>query len=245
MALKEKDFIQIEYTATSDGKVFDTTDADVAKKNNILSDEAKYGPMGICLGKGYVLLGLDQKLIGKDLGRHTITLTPEEAFGKKDAGFVQMIPLNRFREHGFLPQVGLQINVDDRLGTVRAISGGRVIVDFNHPLAGHTVTYEVTIKKLITDAGEKVRAFLDFVGLRSVRSEVKDGVATLSAPKPIPAEVQKEFKKQLVEECGVKDVVFEHKEPAKDSHAHHDHGAHAHDHTEKKMTPKPPAPKGQ
>lgn len=215
MTLKEKDFIEIEYTASlEDGTVIDTTDEKLAKEKEIYSTESHYGTLTICLGRHYILQGLDAQLIGKDLGKHAFTLNPEQAFGKKDTKLVQLIPLNKFKKHGFMPQVGMQINVDNHVGTVRAISGGRVIMDFNHPLAGRDIHYDVNVIKVVTDTAAKIRALLYFLGLRRVKVKVENDTVTLDLEKEVPEQVQKELEKQIADECGIKNVVF--KIPAKE-----------------------------
>ncbi|MCX6821373.1 MAG: DUF3211 family protein [Candidatus Aenigmarchaeota archaeon] len=47
-------------------------------------------------------------------------------------------------------------------GRVLSVAGGRVRVDFNHPLAGKMIEYEVEIKNQITDMKEKIDAILNF-----------------------------------------------------------------------------------
>ena len=43
------------------------------------------GPVVICIGQNHVVKGLDQAIEGKEPGKHTIELSAENAFGKKDA----------------------------------------------------------------------------------------------------------------------------------------------------------------
>ena len=98
----------------ADGAVFDTTDKEVAKKEGIASNKAEYGPMLVCVGQGHVLKGLDDALIGKEIDKaFTITLQPEEAFGKKSAKLVRLIPLRKFKEHDITPFPGLQVDIDN------------------------------------------------------------------------------------------------------------------------------------
>jgi peptidylprolyl isomerase len=68
---------------------------------------------------------------------------------------MRLVPLRRFREQG-VPSPGAQIELDGRAATVRAVGAGRVQVDYNHPLAGRTLIYEVSIEKVVEDDTEKV-----------------------------------------------------------------------------------------
>jgi peptidylprolyl isomerase len=68
---------------------------------------------------------------------------------------MRLVPLRRFREQG-IPSPGARIELDGRPATVRAVGAGRVQVDYNHPLAGRTLIYEVSIEKVVEDDNEKV-----------------------------------------------------------------------------------------
>ena len=54
----------------------------------------------------------------------------------------------------------MQINAENMMGVVRSVSGGRIFVDFNHPLAGRDLIFEVKIKRILEDAKEKVENLL-------------------------------------------------------------------------------------
>ncbi|HME87283.1 MAG TPA: peptidylprolyl isomerase, partial [Candidatus Nanoarchaeia archaeon] len=136
--IEKGNFVELEYTGTIMGEniVFDTTSIDVAKKNGIFNPHAKYGPATVCIGAGQLLPGLDADIIGKEIGKdYAITLKPTQAFGDKDPELLNLIPLESFDDAKQL-EAGMQVQVDDKIGTIQSISGGRVVVDFNHPLSG-------------------------------------------------------------------------------------------------------------
>lgn len=54
----------------------------------------------------------------------------------------------------------MQIEVDNKPAVVRAVGGGRVQVDFNPPLAGKTLVYNVIVKSILTDDLEKTKALI-------------------------------------------------------------------------------------
>ena len=161
--VKENDFIQLDFTGRvkDGGYIFDTTSEKVAKDNGLYNPEVNYGPITVCVGKGLVLKGLDKALIGKDLGFDgTLEVTPEDAFGKKDPKMLKLIPSSKFKSNGVNPQPGLQVNVDGTLGFIKTVTGGRTIVDFNHPLAGKELEYDVLIKNKVDDVQEQVESLL-------------------------------------------------------------------------------------
>jgi len=68
--VSKKDFIEIEYTGKikEDNTIFDTTDEDIAKENN-LETHSGYEPIIICVGEEQLLKGIDGNLEGNDIGK--------------------------------------------------------------------------------------------------------------------------------------------------------------------------------
>ncbi len=172
MPLKEKDFIEIEFTGkVKDGEVFDS---------NIKKDLAKINPDTIpkpfvfCLGQNMFLKGIDNFLIGKDVGEYKIELQPEDAFGNRDSKLVQMIPMKVFREQKINPVQRLMFNFDGRMAKILTVSGGRVMVDFNNPVAGKTVLYDLKVLRKINNLNEKIKAFNEFLFRKDFKFEIKN-----------------------------------------------------------------------
>jgi len=164
MSLLEKnDFVQIEYTGRlkDSNQVFDTTSREVAQNEKIFNQKITYGPIIICVGQGQVLQGIDKNLIGKtENSNFTVELEAIDAFGKKDAKLVKLIPSNIFKKQRIMPFVGLEVEIDRQHGVIRSVSGGRILVDFNHPLSGRDLKYEVKIHKKIVDREQKLKSLL-------------------------------------------------------------------------------------
>jgi FKBP-type peptidyl-prolyl cis-trans isomerase SlyD len=161
MKTKKGDFVEIKFVGRlEDNTIFDLNDKELAKKENIQAHI--HDKTIICLGFKDVVQGLDDFLIDKEENKKLeITIQPELGFGKRDAKYFSMIPLNKFKDQKFAPMPGLRIEVDGTPGTIKSVSGGRVLVDFNHPLAGHTLKYEVTIQRIVSDLKEKVSSLLE------------------------------------------------------------------------------------
>jgi FKBP-type peptidyl-prolyl cis-trans isomerase SlyD len=161
--IKEKDFVEVEYTARvlSDNSIFDTTDEKIAKKNNIHNPHMKYGALGICIGEGALVKGLENALVGKEIGKeHTIELSAKDAFGKKSTDLLKIIPSSVFAREKIRPIPGLQVSVDGETGVVKTVAAGRIIVDFNPLLAGKDVVYKIKVNKLIVDDAEKIKYYI-------------------------------------------------------------------------------------
>jgi len=211
MAVKQGDFIEIEYTGRlkDDNAVFDTTIEQTAKDNDIHNPNAEYSPVIICLGEGQIVPGLDKALQGKDTGKHKIELPAEKAFGKKDAKLIQMVPLRKFTEHKIKPFPGLQINIDNAMGTVKTVSSGRVLVDFNHPLSGKDLVYEIEIKRVVTDKKEQVDSLLKLLlGIKDAKTKIKDNKAEIELKAKLPPPMEEELKKKIKELVKLDDAEF-------------------------------------
>jgi FKBP-type peptidyl-prolyl cis-trans isomerase 2 len=113
------------------------------------------------------LKGVDDFFIGKDIEKipsdFKVELSPENAFGKRNPKSVQLMPIKVFHQHNLNPVPGIPFNFDGKFGKVLSVSGGRVIVDFNSPLAGKEVIYEIKVLRQITDLEEKIKSFLNFL----------------------------------------------------------------------------------
>ncbi len=210
--IKKGDFVEVEYTGTvkEDNIVFDTTDEKIAKENDIHSPKMEYGPIVVCLGEGQLLKGLEEEIEGNETGKeYTVELTPEKAFGKKDAKLIKMIPHSVFRKQNIQAQPGLQVNIDGMLGVIRNVGGGRCLVDFNHPLSGKELIYKIKINKIITDDKLKIESYLKLSLNIKVDADVKDKTAKLKLKVEIPKEVQAKIKEQLLKVItSVKKIEF-------------------------------------
>lgn len=197
--IKNHDFVEIEYTGRikEDGRIFDTTKEKIAKENGFYDKNADYSPLVICIGESSILKGLEEQMIGKETGReYTFEIGHENAFGKRDARLIQLIPLSRFRQQSIQPVPGLQLNIDGLFGIVKTVSGGRCLVDFNHPLAGKDMVYDVRINKIVDDSKEKLNSLLKtHLNVKDAEIELRDESAYISSKHEIPKQAQEEFKK--------------------------------------------------
>jgi FKBP-type peptidyl-prolyl cis-trans isomerase 2 len=199
MTLKKHDFVEVEYTGRlEDNTVFDTTDEKTAKEAGITRESSKFGPAIICLGENHILKAIDEKIMEKGLGSFKIELQPENAFGKKNAKLLRLIPMKVFHKEKIAPFPGLEVNIDNAYGLVRTVSGGRVIVDFNHPLSGKTVKYEVKVNKVIETPLEKAKAvFKNELNIQDTKLEMEGD--KLIIDEKMPEQVVEPLKKRITE----------------------------------------------
>jgi FKBP-type peptidyl-prolyl cis-trans isomerase SlyD len=181
MAIQDGDFIKLSYSGSVNGNIFDTTDAEEAKSAGIHSPDAIYGPVTICVGQKHVILGLDEELVGKEAGATgDVIVTPEKAFGEHDPKRVKSFPKNQFKEK---PVRGMPVKMEEMgEGTVVDVIGAKVIVDFNPPLAGQTLSYHYTIDEIVTDPLEEIKGLVRLYAGREMEIAIRDGSVTITLP---------------------------------------------------------------
>ena len=144
--------------------------------------------------------GIDDALIGKGPGQFKVELKPENAFGNKDAKLIQLIPTNKFRQQKIQPMPGLQVNIDGVFGIIKTVSGGRTLVDFNHPLAGKELVYDVKINRMVDDNGEKIKAFLKLAfGIKDCEVKIEEGDAKVTVKNELSQKMKNEISKKITE----------------------------------------------
>jgi len=203
MPIQEKDFIELEYTGKlkEENIIFDTTDEKTAKDNDLYQENAEYAPIVICVGQSQIISGLDKELIGKEINKpYTIEVKAEDAYGKKNAKLIQLISTSKFKKENIQPMPGLQVNIDGTMGLIKTVSGGRTLVDFNHPLAGKDLIYDIKINKIITDNKEKINSILKVnLGIKDAETKVENKKATIATKQEIPKQLHEELKKKIKE----------------------------------------------
>ena len=195
MQVKKGDFVEMEYTGKiKEGNIiFDTTNEETAKKANIWNQQTGYNAVIICVGHQQLLKGIDTALEGADVNKEkTIDIKAEDGFGKKRADLIQLVATAKFRKHGITPMPGLQVNIDDTIGMIKTVTGGRTLVDFNHPCAGKELIYVCTVKRIVTDTKEKLHAVMQqLFGKQLVDSiEIKENKAKITLRMELPTEIQ-------------------------------------------------------
>ncbi|WP_456328975.1 FKBP-type peptidyl-prolyl cis-trans isomerase [Archaeoglobus sp.] len=181
--ISDGDFIRLSYTAKlEDGTIVDTTDEEVAKEHGIYNENARYGDIYAVIGKGHILPGLEEDIKGKEVGyKGTVEIPPEKAFGEYNPELKDTFSINRFKER---PEIGQRVRIGDRIGTVERIVGRRVIVDFNHPLAGKKIVFEYEIKEKLEKPEDKIKAlFVIHTGIdvKDVKIEGEKAIVEVSS----------------------------------------------------------------
>ena len=163
MPLTKGDFILLNYSAKvkETSEVFDTTFEEIAKKEQLYKEGEVYEPKLIVVGEGWVLKPLDEALLTMKLRKtQTVEILPDKAFGQRDPEKVKRVPLKHLMSKGKNPVVGMRVEYNGKMASVRSIGAGRVLLDFNPPLAGKTLIYEAVVAKKIKAKKEKISAII-------------------------------------------------------------------------------------
>ncbi len=120
-------------------------------------------PVSLTPGDGNLPEGFEECLSGLVEGDNkTFSVAPEKAFGMPNPQNEQLLPAEHFKdielEEGLV--IGFTAPEGGELpGVVKAITDNHVLIDFNHPLAGHTLKFQVEIIEVQpAEAGETVNA---------------------------------------------------------------------------------------
>jgi peptidylprolyl isomerase len=107
-------------------------------------------PLEFIIGKGEVISGFENAVIGMEVGeKKTVTIPPEDAFGQRHEELVVDVHKSDFPEH-ITPVIGERLKIrmkgsDPIEVTVKDTSEDIVTLDGNHPLAGYTLAYNIQL----------------------------------------------------------------------------------------------------
>lgn len=180
--MQKGDFVYISYVGRikESGEIFDLTDETLAKKERVYNPKVKYGDVPVIVGAGLTLPGIDDALLEMKVGeRKRIDIPPQKAFGERKEELVKLLPISIFKQRGIEPIPGRYVSINRINGKIVSSNGGRVKVDFNHPLAGKTLVYDLEVKCLVKEPLEKVFAVVKyFTGLDRDKVSVSLGDST-------------------------------------------------------------------
>ena len=138
MQIADQTVVTIHYTLTdAAGKVLDSSQG---------PDNTE--PLSYVHGTGTIVPGLEQALLGKSEAEQVkVTISPEGAYGVRDESLVEKLSRDEFPEGDI--EVGMHFRSHGprgaRMLTVVATDADTITVDGNHPLAGATLNFDVTV----------------------------------------------------------------------------------------------------
>ncbi len=162
-AIISGDFVIVDFVGRvkDTHALFDLTDEELAKKEKVYREDEAYGPRLVVVGEGLMLKGFEEALTSMKVGESkSIELSPEKAFGNRDAGKVKVYPVSAFRKSDVKPYPGARVTVEGKTGLVQSAGGGRVRVDFNPVLAGKTLVYDIIVRRKVQTESDKLNELI-------------------------------------------------------------------------------------
>ena len=139
--------VSIDYTLTVDGEVVDSTEGDE--------------PLQFLQGHQNIIPGLERELVGMKVGdSKKVHVNPTEAYGEVDPENIIEVPRTEFPAEIPL-EAGTELEVKNADGevlsaTIAEVGTDTIKLDFNHPLAGKALTFDVTIVELRSATEEEL-----------------------------------------------------------------------------------------
>lgn len=130
------------------------------EQGEVIESSENRDPMAVLIGHRNLLPGLEEAMQGKAVkDAFSVTLPPEKAYGLRREGSTQRIPLKHVLTKGKLvPGQAIAINTEHGGRNVTLVKAGKfnVDIDTNHPLAGKTLVFDISIVDIRTASAEEI-----------------------------------------------------------------------------------------
>ncbi|MCF7972857.1 MAG: FKBP-type peptidyl-prolyl cis-trans isomerase [Phycisphaerae bacterium] len=129
------------------GRLVDGREFDLARNHDLID---------LIIGHGDYIPALEQSIVGMSPGESRVVIVPKDkGYGERDEGLLEVIDRDEFPE-GIEPKIGLRLRVPtDNYKVVHAtitnISGSKITLDANHPLAGEDLLFNITLVEIVPD----------------------------------------------------------------------------------------------
>jgi FKBP-type peptidyl-prolyl cis-trans isomerase SlyD len=146
LKIEDGQVVSMDYTLMVDGEIIDSSSG--------------HEPLEFLQGAGNIIPGLEQELYGMSMGESKkVIIQPEDGYGILDADAFIDVPREQFP--GNIPlEVGVEITVTDQGGNpmnarIDSVNDENVVLDFNHPLAGKELHFDIKIVGLRDSSNEE------------------------------------------------------------------------------------------
>jgi len=155
----------------------------------------------VIIGAGFTLKGIEEILKEMNIGeKKTIEIIPEKGFGERDQKLIKLVPISEFRRQDKKPIPGMMVSIENMKGRILTVSGGRVQIDFNHPLAGKTLIYELEIKEKIEKIEDKIKTIIN-IYTQVEKDKINVKLNDKEVEIVLPPLINSVYKKKIADEC--------------------------------------------
>lgn len=133
----------------------------LAVDGEVLDEAEENDAIHFLHGRANIISGLDSQLAGMKVGEQkSVVVPPETGYGPVDKNAIDEIPLSEFPK-GVTPEVEMELEIKDKegneiFGKVLSVQGDKVTMDFNHPLAGKDLHFDVKVIDLRNATAEEL-----------------------------------------------------------------------------------------
>lgn len=186
--MNDGDFIKVEYEmrAGDDKKLVMTSNEQLAKDNDIFDEQRRYGAVTIIIGSDQVFKKINESFAAAEKDKeYEVDLTAEEAYGVRDPKNIKIHTYREFKKQNVDPVPGMEVHINNRHGRVLSVTPGRVLVDYNPPLAGKNLQYKYTVKEILESDQSKVLSLVSMnypVEESKIQVTMGDKEATVDVP---------------------------------------------------------------
>ncbi len=149
--VKAGDNVSVDYIGWyENGTIFDTSDAAVAQQAGLYNPLREYGPLSFIAGAGEMIKGFDNATMGMKIGESkNVTLQPDQAYGQYDPALILPVNMSVLTSNNITPIVNQTLYYNMQPVRVDSIPNNTtVFVDFNGPMAGKTLKFQITVKNI-------------------------------------------------------------------------------------------------
>lgn len=191
--MKKGDFVRVNYVGRLEsGEIFDLTDEAMAKKEGVHNQNVKYKPIPIIIGEKFLIKGLEDSVIKMKVGEKiNVEIKPQDGFGERNANLVKIIPRKVFKNERVDPKPGMIVDFAGTKGRIQSVDAGRIRVDFNNPLAGKILKYDLELVEFIEGTENKIKSIFEFFGIDKLEMKIEGDEVTIEMilPEPIKKKI--------------------------------------------------------
>lgn len=130
-------------------------------EGNLIDSSSQSGePLTYLHGAGNIVPGLEQALAGRSAGdSFNVSVPPEQGYGERHDELIQVVHRDQFVGIERM-EIGMQFQTEAEgevhIVTVTGLEGDQVVVDANHPLAGETLVFDITVREVRPATEEEI-----------------------------------------------------------------------------------------
>jgi FKBP-type peptidyl-prolyl cis-trans isomerase 2 len=214
--MEKGDMVLVDYIGKADGEIFDLTVEEKAEEEG-MAEGRDLKPIPVLIGKNYVIEGFEEALLDMEVGdEKDVEIPSEKAYGERDSDAVETYPEKEFKKQDIQVRVGEELMIGNQRGKVISKGSGRVRIDFNHPLAGKDLEYDIRVREKVEDDEEIAKHIMEYrIGHGSEDMDFEEDKVKVPGTHShgdhehrLPDEAREKLTEEITEHTGFEEVEF-------------------------------------